>query len=331
MRIAQLSTPHIPTPPPGYGGSELVASHITEELVRRGHDVTLFATAESQTKANLVHFPEVNGVSSFDYRELVHVANAFRQAGNFDIIHNHCLYAGPAAALLSSTPVVSTLHYIHHILRSFPDHNYVAVSQSQKRLANNLNVRRIIHNGIDTGSYHLERDKGDYLLFLGRFHPNKGAHLAIEAALRSGTALLIAAPHPPEDQREYFDSLIKPHLNGKIDYVGEVKGQTKAVLLARAKTVLLPLMWDEPFGLVLLEAMASGTPVVAMNRGSVPEIVLHGKTGYIVNDLHEMVEAIENVGRIDPLECRAHVERNFSIEPMVDRYLSLYESILQER
>ncbi len=330
MRIAQISTPHIPTPPIAYGGSELVASHITEELVRRGHQVTLFATPDSQTSATLVSFPKVNEASSFDQRELVHVANAFRYAGDFDIIHNHCLSAGPALAQASPTPVASTLHYIHHILRFFPDHDYVAVSYSQRRLANNLRIRDVIHNAVDVNKFTFEQDKDDYLLFLGRFHSNKGAHIAIDVASRSGDRLLIAAPSPPPDQQDYFDRLIKPRLNGRIEYVGEIRGEIKAKLLAKAKALIFPLAWDEPFGLVLLEAMASGTPVIATNRGSVSEVVLHGKTGYIVNSVDEMIDAIENTGNIIPSNCRTHVEQNFSIDRMVDKYIALYHSLLVE-
>ncbi len=331
MRICQLSTPHIPTPPRAYGGSELVAGYVTEELVRRGHEVTLFAAPESRTSARLVSIPQADEVSPFDYRELVHVTKALQYARDFDIIHNHCLYAGPALASLSTTPMVSTLHYIHHILRCFPNHNYVGVSQSQLTLAKNLNIRDVIHHGIDTDQFYVERNKDDYLLFLGRFHPNKGTHLAIEAAVRSEHSLLIAAPPPPMDQQEYFDSLIKPHLKGRISYLGEVEGRMKASLLAKAKALILPLTWDEPFGLVLLEAMASGTPVVATNRGSVPELVVDGKTGFVVEDMNQMVEAIENVHHIHPDDCRAHVQRHFSIGAMVDRYEALYKRILSEQ
>jgi len=331
MRIAQLSTPHIPTPPPAYGGSELVAGEITEELVRRGHQVTLFANPHSRTSATLVSFLEVERVSSFDYRELVHVANAFRHAADFDIIHNHCLYAGSALAQLSPSPVVTTLHYIHHVLRSFPDNDYVAVSRSQMQLAAELRIREVIHNGIDSSKFFIADHKEEYLLFLGRFHPNKGVHLAIEVAKRSGHRLVIAAPFPPADQQEYFERQIRPHLNGRIDYVGEVKGFAKASLLARAKAVILPLTWDEPFGLVLLEAMASGTPVIALGRGSVPELVVHGRTGYVVDSVDAMVQAIDDVARIDPSQCRKHVEENFSVKVMVDRYEALYRIIVNER
>ncbi|MBI2952752.1 MAG: glycosyltransferase family 4 protein [Chloroflexi bacterium] len=328
MRIAQISTPHIPTPPPAYGGSELVASYITEELVRQGHQVTLFAAPGSRTAATLISFPEVNQASTFDARELVHVARAFRYSHDFDIVHNHCLSAGPALAHVSPVPVMSTLHYIHHILGCFPDHNYAAVSQRQKQLASNLRIRDVVYNGIDVNLFRLGEDKDDFILFLGRFHPNKGAHLAIQVALRAERALVIAAPLPPPDQQDYFDALIKPHLHGRITYVGEVRGQTKTELLAKAKAIVSPLTWDEPFGLVLLEAMASGTPVIATNRGSVPELVLDGKTGFVVADVDEMVQAIERVGEIDSSSCRAHVEQNFSIQAMVDKYLALYRLLL---
>ena len=328
MRIAQLSTPHLPTPPKGYGASELIASMITEELVRRGHEVTLFAHRDSVTSAHLVHFPLVEEVQKFDYRELAHVSKALSLADRFDIVHNHCLFAGPAMASLLGLRCISTLHYTHPVLACFPEHPFVAVSYAQKA-ASTLNVVGVVYNAVDLDRYYISPNKDDYLLFLGRFHPNKGADIAIEVAKRLGTRLLIAAPKPHPDQHAYFDEQIKPHLNEQIQYLGEVTGKRKSALLARAHCVLLPDRWDEPFGLVVLEAAASGTPVVATRKGAIPELVLEGVTGYLAEDVESMAEAVKKVGSINPSSCRAHVAAGFSIARMVDGYLVLYEKALQ--
>lgn len=307
----------------------MIASLITEELVRRGHEVTLFAHPASITAARLVHFPEVEAVQHFDYRELAHVSRAFALADGFDLVHNHCLFAGPAVSHLAETDCVSTLHYAHPVLDCFPEHRYVAVSHAQKAATSRLNVVGVVYNAIDMDAFHPAAARKDYLLFLGRFHPNKGADLAIEVANRLGTRLLIAAPHPHPDQQAYFDEKIGPQLNSGVEYLGEVSGEEKSRLLAEARCVLMPDRWEEPFGLVALEAAASGTPVVAMRRGALPELVVQGQTGYLVDGLEEMAEAVEKVDEISPSECRSHAQMNFGVGRMVDGYLEIYQRVLQ--
>ena len=329
MRIAQLSTPHLPTPPTGYGASELIASLITEELVRRGHEVTLFAHRDSATSARFVHFPLVEEVERFDYRELAHVSRALALSDEFDVIHNHCLFAGPAMASLRQTPCISTLHYTHPVLACFPEHPFVAVSYAQQKATSRLNVVGVVHNAVDLSRYQLSSQKGDYLLFLGRFHPNKGVDLAIRVANQLRARLLIAAPHPHPDQQAYFDEQVKPHLNHRIEYLGEVTGERKSDLLAGARCLLLPDRWEEPFGLVVLEAAASGTPVVATRKGAIPELVIHGQTGFLVDGAEAMAEAVRRIDSISPSRCRAHASLNFSVEKMVDGYLKIYEMALQ--
>ena len=328
MKIAQLSTPHLPTPPAGYGASELIASLITEELVHQGHEVTLFAHGGSTTAARLIHFPEVELFDKFDYRELAHVSRALALCDGFDVVHNHCLFAGPAMANLRSVPCISTLHYVHPVLASFPEHRYVAVSFSQRDRVRGLNVVGVVQNAVDTRQFHLSSAKEDYLLFLGRFHPNKGVDLAIQVARRVGTRLLIAAPAPHADQQRYFDEEVRPHLGHQIEYLGEVAGERKSELLARARCLLLPDRWEEPFGLVAVEAMASGTPVVAMRRGALPELVIHGETGFLVEGVEEMVQATRQVEGISPHRCRVHAVSNFGIERMVEGYLRIYQQVL---
>ncbi len=325
MRIAQLSTPHLPTPPVGYGASELIASLITEELVRRGHEVTLFAHRDSVTSARFIHFPQVEEVQRFDYRELAHASRALALSDGFDVIHNHCLFAGPAMARLRETRCLSTLHYTHPVLACFPEHPYVAVSHSQEAAASRLNVVGVVHNAIDLHTYHPSSARKDYLLFLGRFHANKGVDLAIQVANRLGIRLLIAAPPPHPDQQEYFDRLVGPHINHRVEYLGEVTGERKSQLLAEARCLLMPDRWEEPFGLVALEAAASGTPVVAMRKGALPELVVHGETGFLVDSVEEMIEAVHRVDSLSPSRCRQHAAANFGVERMVDGYLELYE------
>ncbi len=329
MRIAQLSTPHLPTPPVGYGASELIASLITEELVRRGHEVTLFAHRESVTSARLVHFPQVEEVQKFDYRELAHVGRALALSDSFDVVHNHCLFAGPAMAKLRRTHTLSTLHYTHPVLACFPEHDYVAVSRAQRAASFNLNVVAVVHNAIDLRLYHPCPAKKDYLLFLGRFHPNKGVDLAIQVARQMGARLMIAAPAPHPDQQAYFDDQVKPHLSQGIEYLGEVTGERKSQLLAEARCLLMPDRWEEPFGLVALEAAASGTPVVAMRKGALPELVISGETGFLVDSLEEMVQAVDQVDRVSPSRCRDHAHASFGVERMVDSYLEVYERAIR--
>lgn len=329
MRIAQLSTPHLPTPPVGYGASELIASLITEELVRRGHQVTLFAHSGSATSARFVHFPEVEEVQRFDYRELVHVSRALALSDSFEVVHNHCLFAGPAMANLRRARCLSTLHYTHPVLASFPEHPYVAVSHAQRAASSKLNVVGVVHNAIDLGLYHPSSAKRDYLLFLGRFHPNKGVDLAIQVANRLGARLLIAAPPPHPDQQAYFDEQVSPHLSPGIEYLGEVTGERKSQLLAEARCLLMPDRWEEPFGLVALESAASGTPVLAMRKGALPELVVPGETGFLVDSLEEMVGAVLRADTISPSRCRDHACAHFGVARMVDGYLEIYERAMR--
>lgn len=325
MRIAIISTPHIPTPPAGYGASELIAGLLAEGLERRGHQVRLFACAGSLA---LVHecrsFPETAAARSFDQRELVHLGHALAESDDCDLIHNHCLSVGSAFAGLTPRPLLTTLHYIHPIVRAFPNAAYVAVSDQQRRALSELNVIGRVYNGIDLRQFPLSLQRDDYLLFLGRFHPNKGADTAIEVANRLGRRLIIAAPSPPDDQREWFEQRVRPHLRGSIEWIGPVEGAAKARLLGGATATLLPIRWDEPFGLVMAESMACGTPAIAFRRGAAPELIRDGQTGFLADDVEQFTAAVERASDLDPGACRHHVEANFSADRMVDAYLSLY-------
>lgn len=329
MRIAILSTPHVPTPPRGYGASELIAGLLAEGLRRRGHQIRLFACLGSEAKVDeRRHYPEIELARTFDQRELIHVARAVLDASDCDVIHNHCLAVGSAFAALSDRPFVSTLHYVHPLVTAFPNAPYVAVSDRQRAVLSGLNVIGRVYNGIDPSAFPLSRHRDDYLLFLGRFHPNKGADLAIEVARASGRRLVIAAPSPPDDQREWFEREIRPRLGGTIEWIGPVEGEAKARLLGSAAATLVPLRWDEPFGLVMVESMACGTPPIAIRRGAAPEIIVDGVTGYLVDSPQDIIPLIDRVSEIDPLACRRHVEVNFSADRMVDQYLDLYRDYL---
>ena len=325
--IAIVSTPHIKTPPLGFGGSEQVAGGLAQELVRRGYQVTLFATADSLGPGRLEYFPSALPQGPYAdpaYREVIHLSHALATE-SFDLVLNHCLKAVPALALYRQAPVLTTLHYYPPILNEFPWLNYVAVSQRQAALARGagLNVVGVAYNGIDPSPYQPTPHKEDYLLWVGRFHFYKAPDLAIEVAKRLGMRLLLAAPPPPEDQRTYFEAQVQPRLGGHIEWVGAIEGSSKYRIFERARCTLCPLRWEEPFGLVMVESMAAGTPVVAFRRGAAPEVVAHGETGFVVDDVEEMVEAVRRIDTIDPAACRRRVEAHFTAQAMTDRYLAL--------
>ena len=331
-RIAVVSTPHIRTPPQEYGGSEQVAAGLAEELTRRGHLVTLFATADSRTTATLRCFPPATPEGPYNhagYREVVHLGHALAGDG-FDLVFNHCLKAVPVAAVHRGAPVLNTLHYRPPILSAFPWLNYVAVSHRQAELSRQtgLNLVGVVPNGIDPTPYQIVANKDDYLLWIGRFHYYKGPDLAIEVAERLGLRLLLAAPPPPEDQREFFEARIRPRLGGRIEWLGPVHGTHKCRLFERARCTLCPIRWEEPFGLVMVESMAAGTPVTAFRRGAAPEIIDDGVTGFVVDDVEGMATAVQRAHSIDPWACRQRVEHQFTTTVMADGYLALAEACL---
>lgn len=331
-RLAVVSTPHIRTPPQDFGGSEQVAAGLAEELTRRGHQVTLFATADSRTSGTLRCFPPAMPGGPYDhsgYREVIHLCHALA-CYDFDLVLNHCLKAIPVVAVHRGAPVLNTLHYHPPILRAFPWLNYVAVSHRQAELSRRagLNLIGVVPNGIDPTPYQVVANKDDYLLWIGRFHYYKSPDLAIEVAERLGMRLLLAGPPPPEDQREFFETRIRPRLGGRIEWVGPVHGIRKYRLFERARCTLCPVRWEEPFGLVMVESMAAGTPVIAFRRGSVPEVIDDGVTGFVVDDVEGMATAVQRAHSINPWACRQRVERHFTTTVMADGYLALAEACL---
>jgi glycosyltransferase involved in cell wall biosynthesis len=323
LRIAMLAPPWIPVPPRGYGGIEYVVALVTDALVEHGHDVELFCSPGSGTKAK-VHpllpaaHPEAIERALF---EADHVGRAFRAIEGdgdhrFDVIHDHCGYTPLALADQIETPLVHTVHgpfndetndyYAHN------GHNghVVCISHAQAGQAPNADiVDSVVHNPIDVDAWPVGYEKEDYLLWLGRFAPEKGPHRAIEVAKATGRRLILAGPVQPGQER-YFSEEVEPNVDGsRISWVGEVGGARKQRLFADASVFLMPIRWPEPFGMVMVEALAAGTPVLAFPEGAAPEIVEDGVNGFLVADEQEMAAMVDRVSEIDPLTCRRSAER----------------------
>ena len=341
MRILQVAPLWERVPPPAYGGTETVVSLLTDGLVRLGHEVVLRASGDSITLAELRSvYPRslrtAEGIRETLAYELVHAGEALQDAREFDIVHNHVGEMLMAFAGLLDVPMLTTTHgnltpdsrFVWEGYRGF--YNTISWSQS-KRIVGVKRARfaGVVYNAIDVQSYPFSSDKDDYLLCLARVSPEKGTHVAIEVARRLGMPLVIAGKVDRVD-RKYFRTAVEPEIDGRqIRFVGEVDNQEKRQLYAGARCLLVPICWEEPFGLVMPEAMACGTPVVAFARGAAPEIIEEGETGFLVEDIDGMVEAVRHVGEIDPRRCRRHVEERFDIPVMVDGYLQTYKRILE--
>jgi len=330
-RIAVLSPVAWRTPPRQYGAWETVASNITEGLVARGWDVTLFASADSVTKAHLHAVIdkgyEENSQADPKVAEYLHISEAFEHAGEFDLIHSHYDFMALTYSRLVKTPVLTTIHgfsspKIMPVYCKYRDGYFVSISDSDR--APGLNYLATVYNGIDLALYPLRESGGDDLVFLGRIHPDKGVHLAIEVARRSGLPLLIAGII--QDQ-QYFSEQVQPYLDRQIRYVGPVDVNGKNELFSRARALLHLNTIPERFGLVLAEANAAGVPVVAMDLGSCREVIEDGETGFLVDSVAGAVRAVERVQEIDGAACRRRVQQHFSIETMVLAYERVYATI----
>lgn len=293
--------------------------------------MTLFASGGSETRAKLSYVYAEAPLDAIGRtsEELRHVLACFARAGDFDVINDHTGPLGVALAGTVATPVVHTVHgplgdpegeiYTRAVAVS-PQVRLISLSIRQRLPAPDLPWIANCPNAVDLSAYPFAADRGDYLLFLGRFSPEKGCHRAIEVARAAGIPLKIAGKKHEPDEQEYFEAFVRPKLGDGIEYVGEATHDEKVLLLQNARAVLFPIEWDEPFGLVMLEAMACGTPVIATRRGAVPEVLAHQRTGIIVDDYREMVEAVEATDELDPRECRRYVEEWFSPERMVQNY-----------
>jgi glycosyltransferase involved in cell wall biosynthesis len=341
MKVALIAPIALPVPPAGYGGTELVVHNLAEGLVALGHDVTLFASGDSGSSAHLAAlYPRALGghLSRVTYQsyEVAHVTAAMGRAREFDIIHDHTKAQGVLAARFCPRPVVTTVHNDFTPERRLvyganPDHAYVAISEAQAQRMPELNFVGVVYNGLDLTPTYLRESKDDYLLFLGRFDEMKGAHTAARVALALDFPLVMAGRITDAD-RPYFEAEVAPHLDGvKRRYVGEVTGKPKWDLYAGARALLFPIQWDEPFGLVMIEAMACGTPVVATGRGSVGEVIEPGVSGVIVkpdDGLPQWADATKLALTLAPDDCRRHVQRRFTAKRMAEDYLTVYEQVL---
>lgn len=342
LRIAMLAPPWISIPPPGYGGVESVVGALTEALVRRGHEVTLFCAPGSESTARVV---ELLGFSHPDeiersLYEADHVARAFEQidAGlggeRFDLVHDHCGFTALAMADRLRTPLVHTLHgpFTPSTAAFYARHGHkaalIAISRAQLAGAPpGLAPLAVIANPIALDQWPLGEEKDDYLLWIGRMTPGKGPHRAIEAARLAGRKLVLAGIVQPPD-RDFFEREVAPRIDGEaVRFVGEVSGALKRSLFSRASGLLMPIRWEEPFGMVMIEALACGTPVIAFAEGAAPELIVSGKTGFLVEDEAAMAAAVPHLARIAPEDCRAWVVEHCDVGSVASSYERAYRMV----
>ena len=361
MKIAMLAPISWPLPPTGYGPWERVAYNLTQELVRLGHDVTLFAAAGSRTNATLVATTpyalsimprplrdrprRLNPASGLlegppDPRiiEQVHIAQCMERAatGAFDVVHSHLhVHALPFARLIAC-PLVSTLHGAawvaptHDVFRRYRDLPYVSLSDAERQFLPDLNYVATVYNGIRLSDFPFHADKEDYLLFAGRLAPEKGPDKAIDVAHRSGRRLLIAGMIEPQYQ-DFFDTRVKPFVDGRsVEYLGLLSQAELAPLYRKAAGVLFLISWAEPFGLVAVEAQASGTPIIATRMGALPEIIVDGQTGFVVDSVDDAAHAATCLDQIQPAACRKNAESRFSAARMATGYVAAYHRAIQQ-
>jgi glycosyltransferase involved in cell wall biosynthesis len=339
VKVAVLAPAWFAVPPTGYGGIEWIVSLLADGLVDAGHDVTLFASGDSRTKAELAAVFE-QAPSSLIGRslpELRHALACFTRAGEFDVINDH---AGPLSVALGGlveTPIVHTVHgplggepgTVYEDLGELaPEVGLISISLNQRRPKPGLNWVGNCPNGLDLQLYPCKPHRGEYLLFLGRMSADKGAHRAIAVAMETGLPLKLAGKKRDRKELEYFAEFVEPHLVDGIEYLGEVTHGQKVELLQDARATLFPIEWEEPFGLVMIESMACGTPVIATRRGAVPEVIEDGRSGIVVDDYRQMADALERADALDPLECRRYVEERYAPRRMVEDYLAVYEGAI---
>ncbi len=341
MRIAQVAPLYESVPPHSYGGTERVVSYLTEALVRQGHQVTLFASGDSRTSAELV--PVVDRALRLDGRcvdplahHIVQLERVAQRADEFDVIHFHVDYLHFPLVRRLKVPQVTTLHGrldvpdLVPLYREFGDMPVVSISDAQRAPLPHARWQATVYNGLPEDLYRLREAPGDYLAFLGRMSPEKGVEEAIEIARRAGLPLKIAAKIDKVDQ-EYYTGRIRPLLRQPgIEFVGEITEREKGEFLGGALALVFPIQWPEPFGLVMTEAMACGTPVVAYPRGSVPEVVRDGENGFIVHDLESAVAALHRIREIDRRRCREIFEARFGASRMAQGYLEVYRRLVAE-
>jgi len=342
MRIAQVAPLYESVPPRLYGGTERVVSNLTEELVRQGHDVTLFATGDSITSANLVaQWPQGLRLSpdAIDYLapHMAMLEEVFASKHKFDVIHFHCDYLHFPWSRREKVPTITTLHgrldipELPSIYRAFPEMPVVSISDAQQVHLPWLNWQGTVYHGIANQWYCPQGKVGDYLAFLGRISPEKGPVAAIEIARRAGMKIKIAAKVDRADQ-SFFEAKVEPLLQqSHVEFVGEIGSGEVGDFLGGAAALLFPINWPEPFGLVMIEAMACGTPVIAFPHGSVPEVIDDGITGFLARDIDSAVAAIRKLSRIDRRRCFETFLKRFSAKRMAEDYLDIYRRVAEEQ
>ena len=333
MRIVIVAPPWLPVPPPAYGGTETVLDGLARGLKAAGHDVLLFTTGEATCDVERAWFFEhaigvgVGGAA----QEIRHVVHAYEAAEGADVVHDHTLIGPMYCDRFPGLPVLTTNHGPFESdlidLYRVVSHRVpvIAISRHQASGAVGVEIAAVIHHGVDPAAFPIGRGSGGYALFLGRLNPTKGAHIAAHVARRAGIPLRIAGKRSEQIEIDYFESVLKPLLGADIEYVGEVDHETKVDLLGGAIMLLNPIEWPEPFGMVMIESLACGTPVVTTPHGAAPEIVDDGVNGFICADEPELVEAVGRIGEIDRSRCRRAVEERFSLRRMVDEHIDVFQ------
>lgn len=335
MRIGIVAPPWAPVPPPLYGGIEQAVDGLARGFVAAGHDVLLFTTGDSTSPVPRQWLLELSEGYRIGYTvpELRHLMSAYEALEGVDVVHDHTVLGPVYAERFPDRKVVTTIHgpfndELTDIYRRIDERvPIIAISQAQRAVVPDLRIARVIHHGIDASAFPMGEGEGDYCLFLGRMNPDKGAQRAVVAAQKAGAPLVMAGKCREPWEHQFFDHEIAPQLGETIRYVGEVPHEEKVRLLAGARCVLFPIRWNEPFGLVMLEALACGTPVLAFREGAAPEVVAHGETGFLCDDESDMAEAISAASDLDRDNCRAAVEGYFSMRRCVEEHLELFNEL----
>lgn len=347
LKVALVAPPYFDVPPKAYGGVEAVVADLADALVARGHSVSLLGAGQAGTAARFIPVWErtVPEQLGNPYPEVMHAVAVRRQierlaaTEGLDIVHDHTL-AGPLNAPVyaaAGIPTVVTVHgpvspeMARYYRELAQDVHLVAISDRQRALAPELNWVGTVHNALRLADWPFSAKKEDYALFLGRFHPDKGAHLALEAAHAAGLRLILAGKCAEPVEKEYFEREVRPRLTNSDHVFGVANAEAKRKLLAAARCLLFPIQWEEPFGMVMIEAMACGTPVVALRSGAVPEVVVDGVTGLIRDDPAELVQALRDVLELDPAACRAHVAEHFDVHGLGTGYETAYRRAIELR
>ncbi|MGD9751988.1 MAG: glycosyltransferase family 4 protein [Acidimicrobiia bacterium] len=336
MKVGLIAPPWVAVPPPEYGGTELIVDVLARGLAAAGHDVVLFATGDSTCPVPIrFHLDRALGTASATLvAESSHVVEAYRALADCDVVHDHSLLGALYGPALVDVPVVATAHgpFVEDLQRLFSAiaarAAIVAISHHQRSTAPALAVEAVIHHGIDVERMPLGAGRGGYALFLGRMSPDKGVDRAIVACRAAGVPLVIAAKMWEPEEVAYFETVVQPLLHDGAEFVGQVGGEAKTELIGGASCLINPIRWAEPFGLVMVEALACGTPVVAFREGAAPEIVDHGSTGFIVDDEVSMVAALETVAGLERSRCRTSAMARFSSARMVGDHVALYERLI---